>query len=664
MRRILITGMLLFTCSALWAQEVITGLYVNGQARPQPASGQAGLLRLHSQGAALQASSLPELPFVDDFAEGDPFPRPDLWESKGVFVNTTYGIEAPTVGVATFDAQDDRGHIYKHIGQSPAGADTLASRIVNLQGKANAVLSFFYQPGGAGDVPEGGDSLKLEFFSTGGWKSIWAAAASEREDSVIENYLLSGDSVSYKGDAIHTKFRYVAIAVDEPDFLHNGFRFRFVNLASMAASPVPGRESNCDHWHIDFVYLNSNRSVTDSLLPDVAICEPQRSPARVYSSVPARHLNSVDAQRQLFGDMTRFTLTYRNFGWATSNITRRFAITPLFGSNSYPEEYSGGSENIFIGQKFVRNDFEYDLYDFSASGDSAAFEIKSYLITDNLSDPLRSSLRYNDTVRHVQGFYNYYSYDDGVAENGYGLFGTGTANGQVAVRFTPYLTDSLRAVNLYFNLARDSANAKSFRIVVWADNNGMPGEILSGSKVSSPVFSDGLNRFVTYKLPEAIEIKRGQPFYAGWIQLSETFLNVGYDVNSVPAGVNFYNINNTWYPSLYAGALMIRPVFGKASEIPGDAVQLVPDAVPPAPDNIIVFPNPAADVVNIRYEAKDGNTVIPAACRIDLFDMGGRFVRTVTAAGGNFSVQGLENGLYVLRVYENNRFRAAQKILV
>ncbi|MDR3133620.1 MAG: T9SS type A sorting domain-containing protein [Prevotellaceae bacterium] len=666
MRKIIIIVVLVFACSALWAQEVVTGLYINRQVQPQPAERNTGALRPYSRSMSLQSASFLELPFVDDFAENHPWPDPGLWESNGVFVNTNYGIHTPTIGVATFDAQDGNGHIYKSIGQSP-GADTLASRAVNLQGKEKegVVLSFFYQPGGIGDLPESNDSLKLQFFSANGnrWETIWAASANERNDSITENYRLPGITRSYGNDTIHTKFRYVALAIDEPDFLHNNFRFRFVNLVSMANSPVPGRESNCDHWHLDFVYLAGNRTVTDSLLPDVAICEPQRPVMQVYSSVPSTHLNSIDAQRQLFGDFLQFSLTYQNFGWGTNNITRRFAITPLAGSDSAPEGYAGGSENIFAGQRFVRN-YPFDLYDFSTSGDSAVFEIMSYLVTDNDPAPLRTALRHNDTTRYLQQFYNYYSYDDGTAENGYGLFGTGTANGQVAVRFTPYQTDSLRAVSMYFNLARDSANAKSFRIVVWADNNGQPGKVLSDPKVSSPAFSDGLNQFITYKLPKAIELKRGQPFYIGWIQQTEAFLNIGYDANSAPGSVTFCNINNTWYPSLYTGALMLRPVFGKASGIPADAVPLTPDAAPSAAQNITVFPNPAADVVNLRYETETENNIIPASCRIDLFDMSGRLVRTITTTNGSFSVQGLENGLYVLRIYENNQFASTRKILV
>jgi hypothetical protein len=665
MRKISIIVVLLFACSALGAQEVVTGLYRNRQARPQPVAKDAAPLRTSSQSMLPQAAPFTTLPWVDDFAENRPWPAPGMWESKGVFVNTNYGIRPPTIGVATLDAQDDNGHIYQQVGQSPGGADTLASRAVNLQGKANVTLSFFYQPGGIGDMPESGDSLMLQFLSANGnkWETAWAASAHEREDSLCENYRLTGDSIFYKKDTIHTKFRYVALAIDEPDFLYNGFRFRFVNLVSMANSPVQGRESNCDHWHIDFVYLGDNRSVTDSLLPDIAICEPQPVLTRVYSSVPASHLNSVDAQRQLFGDFLSFTLTYQNFGWGTNNITRRFAITPLAGSDSYPREYAGGSENIFTGQRFVR-DYQFDRYDFSASGDSAVFEIKSYLITDNSPSAFRTALRYNDTTRHIQQFHNAYSYDDGTAENGYGLFGTGTSNGQVAVRFTPYLTDSLRAIRMYFNLARDSANAKNFRIVVWADNNGLPGERLFEQKVHSPVFSDGLNQFITYKLPEAIEIKRGQSFYIGWAQLSETYLNIGYDANSTPGEVTFYQISNTWYSSLYTGALMIRPVFGKASGLPAGAVPLPPAAAADAAQSMTIFPNPARDAVHIRYATAGDDHVIPGACRIDLFDMSGRYVQTVTAVNGSFSVLGMENGLYILRIYENGQFKVTKKILV
>ncbi len=658
MRRILFVVFLLTAGSTLLAQEAVVGLYANPHVRPQPASLQ------QRQRAA--AAPLP-LPFVDDFAEKSPYPNPAKWESKGVFVNTNYGIRPPTIGVATFDAQGADGHVYPHIGTSPDGADTLTGLAIGLQGASGVVLSFFYQPAGIGDMPEYDDLLKLEFFAPqdNEWRSAWSASANERDSLLTETYYLSDSetTVTYKEDSLNTKFRYVAIAIDEPEFLLDGFRFRFVNLAGLAASPVPGRESNCDHWHLDFVYLNGNRTLTDTLLPDVAICEPQQSLALAYSSIPAAHLAGTDAQQQLFGNPMEFTLTYQNFGWGTRNITRRFAVTPLMGSVSFPEEYLGGSENILSGQKFVR-EYTFDPYDFTATADSAAFEVKSYLITDTDTDPFRTALRHNDTTSYIQRFYNYYSYDDGTAENGYGLYGTGTANGSVAVKYTSYITDSLRAVNLYFNMARDSANAKAFRITVWGDNNGVPGAVLYSQRVDAPAFSDELNKFVTYKLPHTLEIGKGQTFYVGWTQLSETFLNVGYDANTTRSGINFYSIGNVWQPSIYEGALMIRPVFGTAAQIPDDAIELVTNAASKKEETLLIYPNPARDVVNLRNETKDGEKTIPPALRIEIYDFNGQLLQNTVTTNGSFSVQGMSDGLYILRIYENNRFKTTRKLLI
>ena len=663
MRRILLIALLFSTCSVLCAQEVLVGLSSNPLVKPQPKQEQ-----LENR---FGAPSTPiELPFVDDFSEKNPYPNTNLWESRGIFINTNYGIHSPTIGVATFDAQGDDGQFYSHIGSSSDTADVLTTYPIQLAGTSNVVLSFFVQAGGLGDIPESGDLLILEFFSPDDnqWHLAWTASAVSN-DSLVEKYYLPDPAYptikEFKG-RIDTSFCYVAMAINEPRFLRDGFRFRFSNLASMATSPVPSREYNCDHWNIDFVYLDKNRSVADELLPDVAICEPQTSLALAYTSIPVTHLNTSDARQKLFGDPMKFTLVYQNLGWGTRNVTRRFSIAPLSGSNNFPQDYLGGSENIFNNQKFVR-EYTFEPYDFSngINADSASYEIKSYLVTDLDTSPLRAALRKNDTTTYVQQFYNYYSYDDGTAENGYGLFGVGSSNGRVAVRYTSYATDSLRALSMYFNMARDSANAKPLFVTIWSDNDGIPGEILYSQKINSPAFSDEQNEFIFYKLPKAIEIRRGQTFYIGWIQTTETFFNVGFDVNNDRSDITLYSLGNVWYPSSYKGALMMRPVFGKASAIPDDAIPLpAPPAAPVKDEELFLYPNPAVDVVNLRIKKNDREVVLPLTCTIYLYDIHGQLVRTTTTSNGSFSVLGLPNGLYVVRVMENNKFKATRKILV
>ncbi|MDR0728584.1 MAG: T9SS type A sorting domain-containing protein [Prevotellaceae bacterium] len=657
MKQALFVIVLFFAFTGLQAQETLVGLYVNPQVKPQPA-------RTTVWGFQGVPSAPLTLPLVDDFAEKMPWPNTNIWKSRGVFINTNYGINSPTIGVATFDAQGDDGHIYPHIGSSPDTADMLTSYPVRLYGEAGVVLSFFYQPCGQGDMPEHNDMLRLEFWDNDRWTTVWTASANGGDSTLIETDYLSDTQREYRGRH-DTLFRYVALPVNDVRYLIDNFQFRFVNMASMVASPVPGRESNCDHWHLDFVYLNRNRSMADTLLPDVAISEPQPPMTIGYTSIPARHLRTSEAQQRLFGNPMHFSLSYRNLGWGLRNVTRRFAITPLMGSYAWPQEHSGGTENISNGQSFVR-DYDFPPYEFDAidpASDSVAFRIQSYLVNDNDLSPFRTALRHNDTTEYIQAFYNYYSYDDGTAENGYGLTGTGSASGKVAVRFTSFDTDSLRAIGIYFNLARDSANVKPFRMVVWDDNNGEPGVELYNQRVATPAFSGERNRFITYKLPEAIEIKRGQTFYIGWIQQSETYMNVGYDVNRSAQGATMYNIGNIWQPSIYEGVLMIRPIFGGAAAL-DDAIPLPqPTPVPAFPEiEWTVFPNPAIDAIHIRRHV-NGEQTVPVACRIDVYDTSKQLMQSTATTNGSITIDRLPNGMYILCIFENNRLAATRQIL-
>ena len=47
------------------------------------------------------------LPFIDDFSYSTSYPDNNLWtSSSSIFVNSTYAINPPTIGVATFDGLD------------------------------------------------------------------------------------------------------------------------------------------------------------------------------------------------------------------------------------------------------------------------------------------------------------------------------------------------------------------------------------------------------------------------------------------------------------------------------------------------------------------------------------------------------------------------------
>jgi hypothetical protein len=399
----------------------------------------------------------------------------------------------------------------------------------------------------------------------------------------------------------------------------------------------------------------------------VGITVPQGPLTKVYESVPASHLNTTEAQRHLFGPTTDFTITYCNLGWSTRNVTRRFSITPLYGSSVAPVNYSGGSENIFDGQTQART-YEFPPYPFSVDDNDAAFEIRSYLVTDADPAPLRAALRKNDTTTYIQHFHDYYAYDDGSAENGYGLFGAGTESGRVATQFQCYRTDSLRGIYMYFNYAKDGANLKPFKLAVWDDDEGTPGNLIYTHNVTRPEMRDSMNKFVAYKFAKALPIARGQVFYVGWIQTSEVFLNIGFDANRLNGSRNFYALNavGNWYPTIYDGSLMMRPIFCEAQDFPDDFVP------PPTPapqvrpeDDYLLYPNPAVDQVNIRNLKAEREMLPPSNNqRIEVYDLRGTLKHQEYTPDGTFSVAKLSAGIYIVRIYENNVVKSSRKIIV
>lgn len=162
------------------AQEVLTGITRNAAiARAYKEAPEKGV-----RGTAVR------LPFVDDFSQGAGYPDSSLWMDRKGFVNNTYAIRPPTIGVVTLDALDEDGSIYANADRSPFPADVLTSTLIRLDSNFtqhrpmrvsdSLYFSFYYQPGGGcpttppvgweriGDEPELDDRLVLEFgYATG-----------------------------------------------------------------------------------------------------------------------------------------------------------------------------------------------------------------------------------------------------------------------------------------------------------------------------------------------------------------------------------------------------------------------------------------------------------------------------------------------------------------
>ncbi|MCB9001572.1 MAG: T9SS type A sorting domain-containing protein [Bacteroidales bacterium] len=590
------------------------------------------------------------LPFFDDFSRQIPFPTADLWESSAVISNQNYAINPPTVGVATFDAINRKGELYSTLTTTSQTSDTLTSLPINLAYPAtdSIYLSFSFQPMGLGNAPEPGDSLILEFYapSEGKWYRAWAASYGYENNTLFQTFHIEGTSKTDTATDISSTFHDVRINIFQSDFLVDGFRFRFMNYASIAENPkVPGLRSNCDHWHIDLVYLDKSRYWDDPMIYDVAFTEPIKKPMTNYTSVPWKHF--PDAFNSEFTDPIEFPIEYENFTSETWGISRRFELHDLSGSQE-TYYFTGGAENI-EGHSTINYSRKY-LYDFqSAWTDSAKYLLKTYIITDN--DPEDNYLRYNDTLTYTQVFDNYYAMDDGSAESGYGVFGEGSGYGMVAQKFYNYTADSLTGVMIYFNRTFNDANNISFKVTVWDDNNGIPGNILYETEKKRPKFTDSLNVYSVYRL-SSTQIPVGY-FYIGWQQFDDEYLNVGIDRNSDNQSNLFYNLNGNWNNTTYQGTLMIRPIFGNLHQTP----TLVPTQREYA--KLTIFPNPASSVVNItipnNFNASGIKLIGTNASIINL---------PYTSGQSSFSITNIPSGFYIVRVYNSQGNCLTGKLIV
>lgn len=586
------------------------------------------------------------LPFYDDFSNGQSNTDSRNWLSSSVLVNRTYAINPPTIGIATFDAIGSNGKIYSHLTSIPQKADSLTSQPINLAPftvDADLYLSFQYQPRGFGDEPEKNDSLVVYFFAKNEniWVKAWAASANFENNKVTEVNHLERETKIQSSSSIRSSFFCAMIPIRDSRFLKDTFQFKIVNYASHSPNlQYPSIRGNCDHWNIDLVYLNFNRDVNNLVVEDVAFSKPIKSLLKNYESIPWRHMNSSAKQTELTNP-SEFKIQIRNFYPYIVNVTKNYFIKDL--SNRVPvPNIVEDALNYSPSETFdITRLYEYNFE--SNWTDSAKFFFKSYLTTEVGESYLRS----NDTTFFTQKFYNYYAYDDGSSEYGYGLWGEGSQNSMIAVKFHSYEIDSLKGVLFYFNEIPDFTRTK-FELVVWSDNNGKPGTQLYKNLVYKPLST--YNADTLYKIDAKLKI--GGDFWVGTINTTEDFLNIGFDQNNDHHDKIFFNLTGQWQQSSYNGSLMIKPVFGKFTSWQTGVDKPITET------KFSIYPNPAKSsiLLNIPEGAK------PQWVRI--VNLSGQIIMSKPYDSNTIDVSALQTGIYLFQLTQNNKTTSTQKLVI
>jgi hypothetical protein len=574
-----------------------------------------------------------------------------------------------------------------------------------MQVSDSLYLSFYYQPAGAsktypaggwelvGDSPEYSDKLVLEFgYATG--NTVFAGFI--YGEYVVENgaYYSAGDSIenpfmpgtyyvfeasAYSGQTIlipadslfvdeyvwnevwssngcnvsewveenpYQYFKEVMIPITDSQYFRDNFQFRFRNYGSLdldswTSGNIVGWSSNCDQWNIDYVKLDVNRTKNDLYPVDVAFVSPSISTLTEYQAMPWNQYRPSDMITKFHNDLSNLSNTIRNT-YYTYNIVKNHNQTiyvfPLNNENANPYSTDGLHKYENHASPNLEMSYEYD------GADSAVFTITHIFSMVGGND----DCRINDTSRFEQKFYNYYAYDDGTAEAGYGLLSTMTMpEASFAVKFTLAEPDTLQAVRMWFNHTLDDENVAEFSLMVWDDNNGLPGNILYEMPSQLPAFAEDYLDFIPYYLETPLPISG--TFYVGFHQNHDIQLNLGFDQNNDARGKFFYRTTSQWNESFYKGAPMIRPVVGKSFDHSNVSQHDRSD--------IRMYPNPTTGVVHIEVENPD------EVLNYRIMNVYGQCVENGTLHRNELSLERYPAGIYFVQLMTQNKPIITEKII-
>ncbi|MBC8265736.1 MAG: T9SS type A sorting domain-containing protein [Flavobacteriales bacterium] len=608
MRKVCI-GILMMGVFVLQAQEHISVLESNP------------LLKTNQkQVQKMRTSSAVALPFLDDFSYNSYFPDNLLWEDSAVFVNRSYPINPVTIGVATFDGLDANGMAYDISASTQAQrADSLTSRAIDLSAVDSAYLLFYYQAEGLGDNPQTEDSLVLEFLSGIDplgfpiWQHIWSIAGHSTQE-----------------------FQRMEFNIKGVNYLHASFQFRFRNYATLSG--------NFDHWHIDYVKVDEYSTGQIPNLNDVAFVYENPQLLKRYREMPW-----VQYQENTAGELRdTLDIILRNNN-AGLSVDYKYDV---FESSSQVEHYPylgnlSSTRNVQISVYDSIGNFEFvqppvflsDTIFKSGTTDSATFLFKNVIKT------APSDNKNNDTLTHFQKFNSHFAYDDGVAEFAYGINVQGA---KMAYQFHLNKADSLRIIQIYFAPMQNNVSNIPFHLVVWEDNNGVPGNVLLKSNFVYPVYEDRV-KFHNYYLDSIIGLDG--TFYVGIEQTTNDMLNVGLDRNSPSNNYMFYNVGGGWNYSQFPGAWMIRPVLRTTPIISSTNSVIIQN-------EIKIFPNPFFNFTTVLLNNETKNI-------IQLFDISGRLLRKNVTTENRFQLfrNNLKSGIYLLQI-QNKKGVFRKKLVI
>ena len=595
------------------------------------------------------------LPFYDDFSYAGPYPDSTKWQnSQSVYVNHTKAIAPPTLGVATFDGLNKYGYPYidnQTINCNGTGnpnthapSDTLTSLPIRLDSLGpfavdSIYLSFYYQPMGYYEAPGTNDYLYLDFYSplTTTWNTVWSLGGSTPVDSA---------------------WHLVMMPIRDTSYLHKNFQFRFRNISAGSG--------DVDHWHIDVVRLKNSSFYNDTIFADKSFVYDLPSTLKNYTQMPYEQFTGGADMKTHIGaclrnngnDINNLTVSTQYSSYDNTHGTYISPLHPLASANlPYYYGTGGGYSTVDSVVKPALN-FVYP----APLTDTISYTMKLSLY-HNTNDPVPT----NDTISFTQKFNRFYSYDDGSAEAGYGA-----CSEKDAVKYKLNVADTLRAMDVFFDPIYDvkSLELTSFRIAVWGDNNGLPGNIIYADTIDRyPYFAadtivpgiQRVNSFGRYQFAKPVPLSGGSVFYIGIIPNGTNPIPIGFDKNNNYYKNMFRYVEgsfNQWFVFAgaldhdFAGSLMIHPVFGSYAQTLSIKDYALKNKV-----NFTLYPNPAGDQVTIKSEDNIAKVVVT-----DI--LGNLILQETSTAIKTINTLSLQSGVYLIKAFTDKGFADTQKLII
>ncbi|HPE39656.1 MAG TPA: T9SS type A sorting domain-containing protein [Bacteroidales bacterium] len=642
--QILLLGtLILLKTGTVFTQEVITGLSHN----PVIAQ-EAKTWKSRDHKNAIEPI---KLPFIHDFSNYIGYPDQNIFLDRQGFVNTSFAIRPPSIGVVTLDAIDENGAIYAHANSSGFHADTLTSHFIRLDSiftsnrpitiQDSIYFSFYYQPAGGsesspivqweriGNRPETQDLLMLDFgFTQNGittWNNVWSTDGLSLDDWL--------DSDPNK----LTFFKQVMIPIVESYYLVDSFQFRFRNMASLENNGVTGWESNVDQWNLDYFRLDINRTIDDIYPNDIAFVAPTTSCITPYHSVPWSHFSPTMMKDKFENKMSNLSNIIRNASY-------NYYVVKNFNQNIYT--YTCNNENIEPYYNNGLQDYSFHAnpdIEFTITPDGADSAVYTITHIHKLDGAIGDNLSANDTIVYHQKFTNFFAYDDGTAEAGYSIYTTQVnPNTYLAMKYSLQHPDTLRAVKIWFNKTLNNVSVAPFKIMVWAEGiDNKPGALLYQMDAQVPQYSSDFLTFATYYLDEPVPITG--TFYVGIYQNHNVQLNIGYDQNTDSRKYFTFKTTTTWEQPIVKGTPMIRAIVGE---------YLTPQNIQESQiSDISVYPIPAYDVLNIHFS----NQIKKYPIKCLVFDIYGKNIVILQLENEyvQIPIGHLSSGIYIIKFINN-----------